>query len=181
MPEPDDLLSNYGLEFTTQRLPVPSQRYQNPSYPYPMLEYDYQQISQHQLYYPHNGILIKAEQIMTELSPYPVGTHADYFIEKAQRNPAAAASLANSHESWETQSIDQGTINTDQLGNAVDWCADLIMKVVQNNLNIPKDLPDWNLDSDRGYGWLNWHWKPYDQNMPNKKFGEMFYFKGLEE
>jgi hypothetical protein len=181
MPEPDDLLSNYGLEFTVQRNPAPAQRYKNKSYPYPMLEYDYKQISQHQIYYPFSGVFSHVEQLMTESSPYPVGSHPDYFIEKAIRDPAAAAALMNSTQSWETEFINQTTINTGQLGNAVDWCAELIVKAAKNKLSIPADLPDWNLDSDRGYGWLNWHWRPYDQNMSRLNYQETFYFKNLKE
>jgi hypothetical protein len=181
MPEPDDLLSNYGIEFTTQRQPIPSQRYNNLSYPYPMLEYDYLQISRHQIYYPFSGSQYYVEKLMTESSPYPVGAHPDYFIEKAIRNNAATAALMNAQQSWDTEFTNQATINTGQLGNAVDWCAELIVKAANNNLSIPADLPDWNLDSDRGYGWLNWYWKPYDQNMITKNFQETFYFKNLEE
>jgi hypothetical protein len=145
-----------------------------------MLEYDTKQVKQHQIYYPHAGIYTFAEHGLTEPSPYPVGARPDFFIEQALRNPAAAA-LATAGQSWDTQALDKATLNSDQLGSAVDWCADLIVKAVQNNINQPLDLPDWNLDADRGYGWLNWYWKPYDQNMPKKKISEVFYFHGLEE
>lgn len=176
MCEPGDLTSPYALEYTRQRLPHPSTRMHNPSYPYPLQEYSYTAVFGHQIPYPPMSL----EANGTESSPYPVGSTPDIFIDKAVYNPQADG-LAFAGQPEETQKIDFDNLQTGkgQLGNAVDWSVNLILKCQQNTLKLNPDLPDWNLDADRGYGWLNWYWEPYnkDRNVNLGLANNIFYFK----
>lgn len=180
MCEPADLTSNYALDFTRQRSPAPSNRWNNPAAGFPLEEYPYTVKLQHQIDYPPSVHPANVEFFMTESSPYPAGSRPDWFIDKAPHNPAADA-LATAKSPSETQGIDKSTLlaGKGQLGNAVDWCGGLIGKADTTKLTAI-DLPDWNLDADRGYGWKSWKWQPYAKPFdPTKGPGlaEVEYFE----
>ncbi len=51
-----------------------------------------------------------------------------------------------------THTVDKNTWATAQLGNSSNFCARLISQRMDN-------LPNFNLDGDRGYGWKTWRAK----------------------
>jgi hypothetical protein len=179
MCEPDELTGAYALAFTRQRPPTPVIRFQNTKHPYPLNEYPYIKASDHQLYYPPSTYPNDVEFIMTESSPFPIGACPDKFIDKLPHDPNAD-SLATASDPSETQEINAATLksNQGQLGNAVDFAVRIIVRAHNGTLDLDKDLPDWNLDADRGYGWLNWYWKPYNKELQKTKdyLSEVLYF-----
>jgi hypothetical protein len=179
MCEPDELTGAYAQAFTRQRPPTPVTRFQNMKHPYPLNEFPYNKASDHQLYYPPSTYSNDVEFIMTESSPYPTGARPDEFIDKSPHD-SNADPLATASDPSETQKIDAATLksNQGQLGNAVDFAARIIVRAHNGTLDLDKDLPDWNLDADRGYGWLNWYWKPYNKELQKKKdcLSEVLYF-----
>ncbi|KAF5431841.1 Zinc dependent phospholipase C [Candidatus Methanophagaceae archaeon] len=179
MCEPDELTGAYAQAFTRQRPPTPVARFQNRKYPYPLNEFPYNNASDHQLYYPPSTYPNDVEFIMTESSPYPTGARPDEFIDKSPHD-SNADHLATASDPSVTQKIDAATLksNQGQLGNAVDVAAQIIVRAHNGTLDLDKDLPDWNLDADRGYGWLNWYWQPYNKELQKKKdcLSEVLYF-----
>lgn len=107
-------------------------------------------LTEHHLRYPDTAM----EGPHAEPAPHPYeGKFPEIFIDGAMHN-AAADALYNCLEPYglpapRTHPVDASTWTTGQLGNALDFSAKLIAQSINN-------IPNFNLDADRGYGWKTW-------------------------
>jgi len=80
----------------------------------------------------------------------------DLFISKATFKENALLEYARSNSPEQTRSIE---LREESIGNATDFTAWMIQHA--NDPDITEEMrsalyTDWNLDSDRGYGYLSW-------------------------
>ncbi|MEC0128480.1 zinc dependent phospholipase C family protein [Paenibacillus pabuli] len=96
-----------------------------------------------------------AEEPFAEPAPRPFyGKFPTYFVYEAQKSWSDQIERLYDctipyGENDSTHSIDHLTWENGQLGNALQCSADLIVSRME-------DLPNFNLDGDRGYGWKTW-------------------------
>ncbi|MBR0640323.1 MULTISPECIES: zinc dependent phospholipase C family protein [Bacillus] len=105
---------------------------------------------EHHLIYPNAF----EEHPYAEPAPIPFyGEFPEYFIHKARQNEGVQHlydCIAPYGEGVQyTHYIDKKTWEGDQLGSAIQCSGELIIKRMGN-------LPNFNLDGDRGYGWKTW-------------------------
>ncbi|HEY43860.1 MAG TPA: zinc dependent phospholipase C family protein [Anaerolineae bacterium] len=99
-----------------------------------------------------------AEQPSTAAAFHKPGIKStpDLFISTATFNENALLAYARSSSPEQTRNIESSEVS---IGNATDFTAWMIQHA--NNPNITEEMrsvlyTDWNLDSDRGYGYLSW-------------------------
>jgi|GEM_PF-2106547 len=107
---------------------------------------------EHHLVYPETF----PEQPYAEPAPMPFyGAFPEYFVYKASGSLNDEVGrlydcmTPYGEHIQSTHAIDQMTWESGQLGNAIKCSADLIVSRMDN-------LPNFNLDGDRGYGWKTW-------------------------
>jgi hypothetical protein len=94
--------------------------------------------------------------------PYPEGTTPDqvFFRTDAGFSPEGRARYESAQSPWQTDLINEeligkaGELRTSPLGDAVPLSAYLIGRL----LNPTGYATQFNLDADRGYGYLTWDW-----------------------
>lgn len=94
--------------------------------------------------------------------PYPEGTTPDqvFFRTDAGFSPEGRARYESAQTPWQTDQINEeligkaGELRTSPLGDAVPLSAYLIGRL----LNPTGYATQFNLDADRGYGYLTWDW-----------------------
>ncbi len=127
-------------------------------YPQKQEHHDYFGPMEHHLYYPYTS----DEMPRAEPAPRPFyGVYPEAFISKTYpRNHDADKLFACTKPYGSTDEcthkVDHDTWTTPQLGSALQFSARLIVDHMD-------DLPNFNLDADRGYGWKTWSGKIADE------------------
>lgn len=105
------------------------------------------------------GDTIGWEGPLTHTGPYTVGERADTLLTGNETNLSAAADYENAADPASTEDVSKLHLPLDEhLGHPVDYTLYLVAKMTAG-----VDVPDFNLDSDRGYGWRCWDW---DRHSP---------------
>ncbi len=91
--------------------------------------------------------------------PYPVGSTPASFIEEAAQSEEVYGRLTAPGRPRDVRDVVAGLVTTGGeprpgLGNASDLFVRMIRSTVEGEA-----LPNFNLDSDRGYGWPCWTWR----------------------
>lgn len=113
---------------------------------------------EHHLKYPETF----QENPYAEPAPYPFfNNYPEIFISGVDKTSDEIDALYDCVAPYGegtkfTHYIDSQTIETGQLGNACSFSTDLILKRMNN-------LPNFNLDGDRGYAWKTWRAEKPDQ------------------
>jgi hypothetical protein len=106
--------------------------------------------TEHHLIYP--GVLQELQHAEPMPDPFH-GAFPEVFIGASHAYNPAIEGLYDAKQPYgppdATHEIDQSTWNTPQLGSALDFSA----RLIRDRLT---DLPNFNLDGDRGYGWKTW-------------------------
>lgn len=104
------------------------------------------------------GHVVNVEMPSTAPGPYTVGMDANALFGAMPGSPAARTEFENSQSEAETiQSALKLLKLGEHLGDPQDFGAYLIATLTRQGLK-PADVPNFNLDSDRGYAYLCWDW-----------------------
>ena len=96
--------------------------------------------------------------------PYVTGDTATVLIPGPLGDPAARQQLEACTSPADTFNTLNGLFPLDKhLGGPVDYGVYLIGRMAAEHTNAEFGVPDFNLDSDRGYGWKCWDW---DRHAP---------------
>ena len=105
---------------------------------------------------------------LTMNGPYEQDTSPKSFIEDTAMDLQILEDFSNASSPTETRNIERFALeNKRAIGNAVDYSVKLILEAY-NMWNEGADLqiPNWNLDSDRGYAYKCWYMKNPDSVDP---------------
>jgi hypothetical protein len=104
------------------------------------------------------GDTMPSELPLTVASPYRSGVDATVLFANQPGDAAARTTFENAGSSAETDKAAGAFLPHGQhLGDPVDYTCYLIGKLTRDGLD-PESLASFNLDSDRGYGYLCWDW-----------------------
>jgi len=104
--------------------------------------------------------------------PYVAGDSATVLIPGAIGDPAARQQLEACTSPSETFNTLNELFPLDKhLGGPVDYGVYLIGRMVAEHANPEFGVPDFNLDSDRGYGWKCWDWDRHSPGTPTHSPG----------
>lgn len=96
---------------------------------------------------------------LTHAGPFTRGERADTLLTGKPTHVQTAADYESAVTPELTDGVSQAHLPLDQhLGHPVDYTLYLVSR-----LTTGVDVPDFNLDSDRGYGWRCWDW---DRHAP---------------
>lgn len=156
-PEPRDLNKNpWGQTFINTSFAHLTGGGVASSTPYPLRQESHSLLftTEHHLIYP-NFPNPNRETPFSESAPNPFyGVWPEAFISRGYNYDPAIERLYDCIKPYgpnktATHYVDMKTVNTGQLGNALFFSARLISWKL-------KDMPNFNLDGDRGYGWKTW-------------------------
>jgi len=158
-PDPDQLGSAMAQQFInpagiTSRCP----HLEWPPYPLSKGE------QEHCLFYPNNPL----EPLTAPPGPYrhwPLN-YPYWFIEGEMTDPVVEKRLIASDSPKETASI-TSAMREGNLGSAIDFYLRRVQEIAGGGGGSERlQLPDWNLDADRGYGFKCWRIKPMTALQP---------------
>lgn len=100
------------------------------------------------------GFRLGWEASLTHCGPYTLGEDATSLLTSAATDLTTTAAYETASTPEETEGISRTTLPQDKhMGNPIDYTLYLWSK-----LNAGTQVPDFNLDSDRGYAWRCWDW-----------------------
>jgi Zinc dependent phospholipase C len=106
----------------------------------------------------NSGAPVNIEQPHNLPGPFLTGQDATALFGSMPGTKAARDSLEAAQNETQTISLVMTLLREGQhLGDPQDYTAYLIAKLTRSNLDLSK-LPNFNLDSDRGYAYLTWDW-----------------------
>lgn len=109
--------------------------------------------------------------------PYVAGDTSSILLPGPAGNDGARHTLEQSASPTETfNALDQLFTQNKHLGGPVDYGVYLIGRMVAERANDELGVPDFNLDSDRGYAWKCWDWDRHNAGptTPDCPKGEWF-------
>jgi hypothetical protein len=111
-------------------------------------------------YYPHRAYSSNSEFLkypktspeseVTAPGPYSYGSTPKDFIENVQENNNLYEEYSNAETPRKTRDIEQNT-RFESIGSSID-----VAKKLMKDLLTGQDIPNWNLDSDRGFAYKTW-------------------------
>ncbi len=125
------------------------------------------------LLFPDDSHLVhpstSGEHDLTMSGPYLEGRRPTSFIEDAMRDQSLLDRFIQPPTPRKTWDVERDALQQDtSIGSAVDYAVDLIFEVYgmwKDGNSI--DLPNWNLDGDRGYGYKCWNTKYPNSVLPD--------------
>jgi len=105
-----------------------------------------------------DGDTLGWEGDLTHAGPFTRGERADTLLTGKPTHVPTAADYEGAATPQDTEGVSHVHLPLDQhLGHPVDYTLYLVSR-----LTTRVDVPDFNLDSDRGYGWRCWDWDRHD-------------------
>ncbi|MEV4757177.1 hypothetical protein AB0J86_18970 [Micromonospora sp. NPDC049559] len=98
---------------------------------------------------------VDIERTSTRLSPYPSLTDATALIAPLAGDPGARADFEQAGSEQETVQAQNNHLPLRTLGGPVDFTGYVVARLTRDD---PGTIPNFNLDADRGYGYLCWDW-----------------------
>lgn len=110
------------------------------------------------------GVRIGWEPNLVHVGPWIQGSTAPQLLDGIETHLGAAAQFESATTPKETGKACAARLSKgEHLGNPIDYSLYLIKK-----LGDGVEVPNFNLDSDRGYGWHCWDWERHAPADPNK-------------
>jgi hypothetical protein len=95
----------------------------------------------------------------TVVGPYTVGTASTVLLSALAGDKAARAALEKAATPDQTLQATHAMLALDKhLGGPVDYSTYLVGCILRDRGKVELGVPDFNLDSDRGYAWKCWDW-----------------------
>lgn len=111
--------------------------------------------------FPENdnqGNTVNVERRQNAAGPFVAGMDATALFGAAPGTPAARTTFEQAKDEDQTISAAMNLLPLGQhLGDPMDYTAYVIATLTRNGLD-PAGVPNFNLDADRGYGYLAWDW-----------------------
>jgi hypothetical protein len=105
------------------------------------------------------GMPVAQEGAGTHVGPYVVGSNSTVLLSGVAGHPDARTDLEKAGTPAETEKVLDVRLPADQhLGGPVDYGMYLVSRMAKEVGNPEFGVPDFNLDSDRGYAWHCWDW-----------------------
>jgi hypothetical protein len=102
---------------------------------------------------------VAQESAATHAGPYVVGSNSTVLLSGLTGDDTARHELEKASTPAETEQILETRLTADQhLGGPVDYGLYLVGRMAQDVGRPEFRVPDFNLDSDRGYAWHTWDW-----------------------
>jgi len=113
---------------------------------------------------------VSGELNATHPGPWLVGQTGRSLLEPGPGSPAARAAYEGATTPAETEAASALHVPAaEHLGNPVDYGLYVIGQLASAGAGAPPALPDFNLDSDRGYGYHCWDWnRRTESRMPRQ-------------
>lgn len=152
---PIDLIYDLESESASNTYEVPDKMYPRSS-PYDLRANEFVEYQN-----PYRYPLSPSENCVTYPGPFARGTDAEYFVTDAI---AANLSIITSLSKCETpndtvQFCYENVDAANNLGDPVNFSTFLIWQLARTGDENPEEnITEWNLDSDRGYGFKSWDW-----------------------
>jgi hypothetical protein len=103
-----------------------------------------------------DGSTVLTEPGNVHLSPYDPGTDATAMIAKTPGDPETRTRFEAAQSEQETLTIQADVLPKNKtLGSPIDFTGYVVAKLTRDD---PGPIPNFNLDSDRGYAYLCWDW-----------------------
>jgi Zinc dependent phospholipase C len=119
--------------------------------------------------YPDNnnaGVINGWEAGLSHPGPFLQGQNANILMNNFPGDQSARSAFEGAQNPLETESAcDLHLPNQKHLGDPVDYGVYLMGRLITD-----MNIPDFNLDSDRGYGYLCWGWIRDHQNPSSDRF-----------
>ncbi|MGV8910820.1 MAG: zinc dependent phospholipase C family protein [Propionicimonas sp.] len=110
-----------------------------------------------------NGDAVAQEGSGTHVGPYVVGSNSTILLSGVTGNKDARDDLERAATPAETEKVLDNRLPADQhLGGPVDYGLYLVGRMAAEVGQPEFGVPDFNLDSDRGYAWHTWDWDRSD-------------------
>ncbi len=105
------------------------------------------------------GAGVAQEGAETHAGPYVVGSRSTILLSGLVGDDGARTSLEKAASPAETlAALDAHLPSDEHLGGPVDYGLYLVGRMVAKSGQSQFDVPDFNLDADRGYAWRCWDW-----------------------
>lgn len=105
------------------------------------------------------GAGVAQEGSPTHVGPYVVGSNSTILLSGVAGDDGARADLEKAATPAETEQVLNARLAADQhLGGPVDYGVYLVGRMASQSGQAVFGVPDFNLDSDRGYAWHTWDW-----------------------
>ncbi len=106
----------------------------------------------------NEGDSVPSEQVLTKASPYNSGQDCTAIMGGLPGNAAARTDYEAAEGEADTITASSKHLpHGETLGDAVDYTGYVVARLTRDGLD-PKSITNFNLDSDRGYGYLCWDW-----------------------
>jgi hypothetical protein len=110
------------------------------------------------------GETVIREETGTHAGPYVAGDTSAILVPGPLGDDGARQALEQSASPAETStSLDQLFAQDKHLGGPVDYGVYLVGRMAAERANPEFGVPDFNLDSDRGYAWKCWDWDRHNR------------------
>jgi hypothetical protein len=113
---------------------------------------------------------VPQEGAKAHVGPYVVGDQSTILLPGTIGDDTARGKLEDAQDPSQTASaLDQLLASNQHLGGPVDYSTYLVGRMVDERGNPDFGVPDFNLDSDRGYAWHCWDWDRHNlRRHPDK-------------
>ncbi len=154
--DPLDLIYDLVSESASDNYEVPDKLFPRSS-PYDPKANEFVEY-QHPFRYPSSS---PSENCVTYPGPFNRGTDAEYLVTDAiVSNLNVVSRLANCTTPNDTVQFCYENVDAaNNLGDPVNFCTFLIWQLARTgDENLEENITEWNMDSDRGYGFRSWDW-----------------------
>ncbi|HEV8082991.1 MAG TPA: zinc dependent phospholipase C family protein [Chitinophagaceae bacterium] len=127
--------------------------------------------------HPYRYPLSPSENCVTYPGPFVRGTDAEYLVTDAiAANMGIINRLANCATPNDTVQFCYENVDAaNNLGDPVNFSTFIIWQLARTgDENLDKNITEWNLDSDRGYGFKSWDWNRDPDNTDTDYEGHPF-------
>ncbi len=161
--DPLDLIYDLVSESAADNYEVPDKKFPRSS-PYDPKANEFIEY-QHPYRYP----LSPSENCVTYPGPFVRGTDAQYLVtDGVPVNPNIITGLSNCETPNDTVKFCYENVDAaNNLGDPINFSTFLIWQLARtgDEESIEKNITEWNLDSDRGYGFKSWDWNRDESNI----------------
>jgi len=169
--DPLDLIYDLVSESASDTYEVPDKKFPRSS-PYDPKANEFVEY-QHPYRYP----LSPSENCVTYPGPFLRGTDAEYLVNDAiAANIDIIRNLSNRETPNDTVQFCYEHVDAaNNLGDPVNFCTFLIWQLARTgDENLENNITEWNMDSDRGYGFKSWDWNRNSKNTDKDYEGHLF-------
>jgi hypothetical protein len=105
------------------------------------------------------GLLVPREDSPVHAGPFVVGETGTALLAGNPGHPGATQDFEKARSPWRTALACSNHLPLNRhMGGPIDYGTYLVVRFEDARANTQSPVPDFNLDSDRGYAWHTWDW-----------------------